>query len=340
MRDSAIKRNIFRLTKRSRHWLILLSATDLVFLFAVWIVRREALRYMLLFILLFTAIALTAGLSAEFFRQRREDAALLDFLSAPNDGTRDSLLSLFDHSEASRTLCAQFSRDLSLINEKTMELAEYRDYIEAWVHEAKTPLSLFALVLGNHRDEMSDYVYLRLNYMERQLNEDVERILYYARLQADHSDIKFTRFRLDACVEDMLSEYRVFAQERAISVTSDLLPVEAVSDRKVVSFLLSQLIGNAVKYADCSHGELSVRLRQEGENIRLCICNNGDGVPPEDMPFIFDKGFTGNHINRRKATGMGLYLVRKYAELLCIEVQPLSQIPYSSGFGIELVFKR
>lgn len=331
---------IVRLIKRSRHWLILFAATDLIFLFAAWIVRREALRYILFFILLFTAIALAAGLSAEFLRQRREDAVMLDFLSAPNDGTKAALLDLFDHSEASRTLCAQFSRDLSLINERTVELSEYREFIEAWVHEAKTPLSLFSLVLGNHREELSDAMYLRLNYIERQLNDDVERILYYARLQADHSDIKFTRFRLDTCVEDMLAEYRALTEECDISVTLELLPAEAVSDRKVVSFLLSQLIGNAVKYADGSHGELSLRLRQEGENIRLGICNNGDGVPPEDMPFIFDKGFTGNHANRRKATGMGLYLVRKYAELLCIEVRPLSDIPYASGFGIELVFKR
>ncbi len=327
-----------KVIRRSRNWLILLLATDVVFLFAAWIMRREALPYMLLFLLLFTVFAFAAGVFAEICRRRKEDAALLDFLSNPGEQTEEALLNLFEHSEASRMLYTQFLADLSLINEKTVELAEYREYIEAWVHEAKTPLSLFALVLGNHRDEMSSYVYTRLNYTWRQLNEDVERILYYARLQAEHSDIKFTRFRLDECVTEVLAEYGTFTEERKISVTAELPPTEAISDRKVVAFMLSQIIGNAVKYADGIHGEASVSLRQEGDKIYLDVCNNGDGVPPEDLPFIFDKGFTGNHPNRQKATGMGLYLVRKYAELLCVEVRTISDIPYDSGFGIEMVF--
>lgn len=327
-----------RWMKRSLHWLILLSATDAAFLFAAWIMGREALRHMLLFMLLFTAISLTVGIFTELFRQRKEDAALLSFLGTPDEQTREALLNLFDYSEASRTLCAQYLRNLSLVNERTVELSEYRDYIEAWVHEAKTPLSLSTLVLENHRDEMSPYVYTRLYYIQHQLSEDVARILYYARLQAEHSDIKFTGFRLDECVEETLCEYRAFTEERKISVNVSLIPAEVVSDRKVVSFMLAQLVGNAVKYADGSHGEVSVLLRREGDKIRLGICNNGDGVPPEDMPFIFDKGFTGNHTNRGKATGMGLYLVRKYAELLCVDVHPLSRLPYDSGFGIELVF--
>ncbi len=79
-------------------------------------------------------------------------------------------------------------------------------------------------------------------------------------------------------------------------------------------------------------------MRQDGDEIHLVVYNNGDGVPPEDVPFIFDKGFTGNYPNRQRATGMGLYLVRKYAEKLCVKVRLDSDIPYERGFGIELVF--
>ena len=209
-----------------------------------------------------------------------------------------------------------------------MELSEYREYIEAWVHEIKTPLSLLTLVCNNHRDEISPYVYARMNYIQHQLNEDVERILYYARLQAEHSDIKFTHFRLDECVGEALSEYRPFINEKKILLTEELFSFEIASDRKIVLFILSQLFSNAVKYSDSITGRISIAMRQTDDKIYLAIHNNGKGVPTEDAPFVFDKGFTGNYPNRQKATGMGLYLVRKYAEKLCIEVHLTSRLPF------------
>lgn len=327
-----------RYLNRSWHWIILLLSTDIVFIFATWIVRREAVRYMSLFFLLFTVFILLIGFMAELYRQRKDEAALLQFLETPCDRTQAELSAHFKGSRAVSLLCTQVLSDGALINEKTVELAEYRDYIEAWVHEVKTPLSLSTLVVNNHKDEISPYVYARLNYVQHQINEDVERILFYARLQADHSDIKFTRFRLDECVSEVLEEYQTFTEEKSIDLHMDFSPAEVVSDRKTVSFMLSQLIGNAVKYADGNDGEISVAVRHSEDEIHLAIYNNGDGVPPEDLPFIFDKGFTGNYPNRQKATGMGLYLVRKYAEKLCVEVGIDPHIPYESGFGIELVF--
>lgn len=327
-----------RLIKRAWHWILLFLSTDVVFIFVTWIIRREAVRYMSLFLLLFTLLVLAAGLFAEIYRGRKDEAALLDFFENPDDKTRELLLERFENSEAVRTLCTRFLAERAFANEKTVELSEYRDYIESWVHEVKTPLSLSTLVLGNHRDEMSPYVYTRWNYIQHQLNENVERILYYARLQAEHSDIKYTRFLLDECVEEALSEYRAFAEEKKIMMTVDLQPLEVVSDRKIVLFILSQLFSNAVKYADGGDGRISITMERDRDKICLRIYNNGEGVLPEDMPFIFDKGFTGSYPGRQKATGMGLYLVRKYAEKLCVKVGSDSHIPYESGFGIELVF--
>lgn len=324
--------------KRAWHWILLLFLTDAVFIFATWIIRREAMKYMSLFLLLFTAFAMAAGLAAEWRRRRKDESALLNFSETPDDQNREILSEQFGNSEAIRTLCTRYLAEQSLVNEKTVELSEYREYIEAWVHEVKTPLSLLTLVFNNHRDEISPYVYARLNYIEHQLNEDVERILYYARLQAEHSDIKFIRFRLDECVREVLSEYRPFIDERKILLTADISPLEVVSDRRIVLFILSQLFSNAVKYADSASGRISVSLRQEEDKIHFTIYNNGESVLPEDMPFIFDKGFTGSYPNRQKATGMGLYLARKYAEKLCARIQPVSHIPFESGFGIELIF--
>ena len=296
------------------------------------------MKYMSLFLLLFTVFAMAAGLAAELRRRRKDEAALLNFLEIADDQTRGALEERFGNSEAVRALCTRFLSEQSLANEKTVGLSEYREYIEEWVHEVKMPLSLLTLVCNNHRDEISPYVYARLNYIQHQLNEDAERILYYARLQADHSDLRFTQFRLDECVNDVLVEYRLLIEEKKIMPDLNLLSLTVVSDRKTLGFMLSQLFSNAVKYTDNSNGRLFVSMRQDGDKIHLGIYNNGEGVPPEDLPFIFDKGFTGSHPNRQKATGMGLYLVRKYAEKLCVEVRSVSCIPFESGFGIELVF--
>lgn len=327
-----------RYIKRTRHWIILLFSTDIVFIFATWLLRPEAVGYMSLFFFLFTVFTLLVGFAAELYKQRKDEAVLLAFLETPDDKTQAALLERFHGSEAARRLCQQVFSDQALLNEKTVELSEYQDYIESWVHEVKTPLSLSTLVMNNHKDEMTPYVYAHLNYAQHQINEDVERILFYARLQADHSDIKFMRFRLDECVSEVLDEYRPFIEEKNILLTLDFCPLEVISDRKTVSFMVSQLISNAAKYTDSNDGKISMMIRRDEDEIHLGICNNGDGVPPEDLPFIFDKGFTGNYPNRQKATGMGLYLVRKYAEKLCVKVRLASDIPYESGFGIELIF--
>lgn len=326
--------------RRSWHWPVLFLLLDAAALFAVWILRPDAFRYLSLFLFLFSAIFLAAGIYLESRRSRRDAAELLCFLETPEERTKADLLAHFGGSEAALALCSQYLSLQSQVNEKTIGLAQYRDYIEAWVHEAKTPLSLSTMILDNHRDEISPYVYTRLRYVQHQLNEDVERILYYARLQADHPDISYTRFRLDECVREILLEYKPFLEERRISAALDLKQADVDSDRKIVSFMLSQLLSNAVKYADDREGKIAVVLRQTGDTVSLHLSNNGMGVPPEDKPFLFDKGFTGSCPNRQKATGMGLYLVRKYAQKLCVEVRLSEDIPYESGFGIEMIFTR
>lgn len=327
-----------RYLKRTWHWIVLLLSTDIAFIFSTWIIRQDAVPYMALFYLLFTAFILAIGFWAELRRQQKDEAVLLDFLETLDSRTQDVILERFGNCDAVHRLCEQMFSIQGLLNEKTVELYDYQDYIESWVHEVKTPLSLSTLVMNNHKEEMSPYVYARLHYAQHQINEDVERILFYARLQADHSDMKFTAFRLDECVVETLEEYQPFMEEKTILLASDLQPVEVVSDRKTVSFILSQLFSNAVKYADSKDGKISVAIWQNQDEVHLRICNNGDGVPPEDLPFLFDKGFTSNCPNRQKATGMGLYLVQKYAEKLCATIRLDTDIPYESGFGIEVIF--
>ncbi|MCI8370789.1 MAG: HAMP domain-containing histidine kinase [Lachnospiraceae bacterium] len=327
------------LWKRFWYWMVLLFSTDVVFIFSVWLVRREVLVYLSLFFVLFTCLVLAAGIWLSWRCRQKDEAVLMHFLEQPQEQAREELLARFGSDGAVSQLCMQLLDGQSLVNEKTVELDEYRSYIEGWVHEAKTPLSLSTLVLNNHQEEMSPYVYARLHYIQHQLQEDVERILYYARLQAEHPDLRFGHVQLEECVQEAAEEYQVFLQENRILLTLELQPAEVVTDRKIVMFLLSQLLSNAVKYADSREGKVHLSVFERGELVFAQVCNNGQGVAPEDVPFLFDKGFTGSCPNRQKATGMGLYLTRKYAQKLCVEVRILEELPFESGFGVELVFR-
>ncbi len=324
--------------KRAGNWIGLLLLTDMVFIFVVWIMRSDAMPYMLPFILLFTLLVCAMGIFIDYHRRQKTEEIIQQFLKTPTEEIKNELIQRFGAGKVIDAAYETLREQSSAINEKTIELTSYREYIEAWVHEAKTPLSLSTLVLDNHRDEMSPYVYMRMNYIQHQLNEDVERILFYARLQTEHTDSKFIKFPLDECVMEVIREYQPFFDEKKIRISLDVTDIEVLSDRKTVFFMLSQLISNAVKYADEKEGEIFISINRVDDKVHLGIYDNGAGVQAEDAPFIFDKGFTGGHPSKQKATGMGLYLVKKYAEKICVNVYQDKYIPFDSGFGIVLVF--
>ena len=160
------------------------------------------------------------------------------------------------------------------------------------------------------------------------------------RLQADHMDYKFTKMDIKDSVIESLEDFRGIIEEKNIKIENELISFKITSDEKILKFILSQIISNAVKYTSQDNGIIKLKSYISGEpesKIHLSIKDNGSGVPKQDLPFIFDKGFTGTHPNRQSATGIGLYLVKKYTEMLNIEVEvdPLS----TKGNGFEIVLK-
>ena len=321
--------------------IIPIAAVDLFFLLITWLMRPEAFDSVALMALLFTVFVLAMTGIAEQRRCDRQIRALRDFLTDPDDKNREKLKSVtekFWH-QTIDTAAIELHEKLDELKNSRQELRDYQEFIEAWTHEIKTPLSLATLLMENHREEMSPYVYVRMEHVRRLIGGDVERILYYARLRAEHADYRFARTDLCECVTETLDEYGTAADEQNISLHTELAPAQVMSDKKVVCFILSQILSNAFKYADKKHGEVTVSVwREEDGRTHLAVRDNGRGVPPEDMPFLFDKGFTGNHPGRQEATGMGLYFVKKYAEALSIEaeIEPFSSL--GKGFGVKLIF--
>ena len=133
----------------------------------------------------------------------------------------------------------------------------------------------------------------------------------------------------------MLEDYSLLLKEKNFRITVQVPEFSAFTDRRGMSFLLGQIISNAVKYSDSrkSQPELAISLEQlETEDV-LHICDNGVGVKECDFPYIFEKGFTGDSADAgMKATGMGLYLSRKMADDLGLGLEARSQ----SGRGFEM----
>ena len=331
--------------KAQRPWLILLLLADLFYIFLTWLTGPETFLSVVVIILLFTAFTVFAGCWIDQTKQTKQREALQSFLLDPGKETEQRLMMAAD--EFWLPLIGNVSEQLrdqsQMIKEKGLELQNYQEFIEAWTHEIKTPLSLAALVLANHREEMSPYVYQRMEHVRRTVNSDVERILFFARLQSDHVDYKFIKINLSDCVQECLEDFHAICDEKTIDMQLDLLPLEIISDKKVLAFMLSQLFSNAFKYAMPVNGLVRVVSWQDipdDGKIHLAVRDNGRGVPPEDLPFLFDKGFTGSHPDRQSATGMGLYLVKKYAKALSIDVEVELISTSGQGFGIQLIFPK
>lgn len=329
--------------KAERHWFILLLLTDLFFIFLTWLIGPDTIGSIILIILLFTAIIFSTGYWIARIKQKKQIEILKLFLNSLDEETEQRLLATVDESwhPTIRIASDQLREQSQTIKDKQLELQNYQEFIEAWTHEIKTPLSLATLVLANHREEMSAYVYNRMEYVRCTINNVVDRILYYARLQVDHVDYKFKKLDLSDCVQECLEDFRAISDEKEINVQLNLSHLQIISDKKVLTFMLSQLFSNAFKYTAPVNGIVHVvswsDIQDDGK-IHLAVRDNGKGVPPEDLPFLFDKGFTGSHPDWQHATGMGLYLVKKYAEALSVEVNIESIWTSGQGFGIELLF--
>lgn len=281
---------------------------------------------------------LIAGLSLIYSvqKEKKTEKRFQLFLNDPSIENENFLLMIIPKMKIPliRKLAQELRENQDIHNRQKMQLAEYELYIEEWVHEIKKPLSLQTLVLDNRVDEMSSTVQQRFTHARNEIQSDIEKILYFSRLNAAHKDYHFESLDLMKLCKEAIEGNKSILEESHFTVHYSGENIFAVSDRKSLYFILNQLIHNSTNYVDNEKPRLSFNI-QIDKNIILTICDNGPGIPSEDLPFIFDKGFTGG---KEKATGIGLHLVKRVADDLAIELAVESQL--LTGFCIELVFPK
>ncbi|MEY8428376.1 sensor histidine kinase [Lachnospiraceae bacterium 46-15] len=193
--------------------------------------------------------------------------------------------------------------------------SEMMDYYTMWVHQIKTPIAAMHLLLQS--EEVPDK-----GELEEQLfktEEYVGMVLQYLRVGDMAGDLKFRQYSLDGVVRQAVRKYSKSFIRKHLRLDYQDLDCTVVTDEKWLLFVIEQILSNAVKYT-ASRGGVSVYMDRSRPKT-LVIEDTGIGISLEDLPRIFEKGFTGYNGRRdKKSTGLGLYLCKTIMDKLNHEI--------------------
>lgn len=185
--------------------------------------------------------------------------------------------------------------------------SSYRDMVEyytLWAHQIKTPIASMRLTLQNEDSDMARQLMEELQRIEQY----VEMVLVFLRLDSESTDYVFREIDLDRLLHDVVRKFSTQFIRRKIRLSYEPLGVKVLTDEKWLSFVVEQVLSNALKYTPAG-GTITLSLQKP---LTLCIRDTGMGIAPEDLPRIFEKGYTGyNGRADKKASGIGLYLCRR-----------------------------
>lgn len=202
---------------------------------------------------------------------------------------------------------------------------EYREYVEQWVHEIKTPITAAKLICRN----TDGCTRRRLSTELAQIDAHVERALFYARAENPEKDFIISKTKLSTICEEAIQTHGTLLIHSGLRVETENLDESVYTDGKWAAFMLGQLLQNAARY----HGEnpvVTLSGKRLGRQVRLSVQDNGIGICAHELPRVFDRGFTGRNGRKRDgSTGMGLYLCKRLADALEIGLQ----IQSTEGLG-------
>lgn len=289
-----------------------------------------------MYILMFNTFILLCFLVFRYYKNRQLYRLLEDGVTDLNDVFLD-----FGASDLSQSI-SQALKNLHSLYEAQIQKGdklhkEHLRFINQWVHQMKTPLSVIQLILqefeGEERyDNMQDEV--------NKLKEGLRMVLYFARLDSFQKDFLVERVPLKQLVRDIVNEEKkIFIRNRIMPRVEIDEDIEVYSDAKWLKFMLGQLIINGVKYSKGKGKELIINASENEKEIRLNVIDKGVGIPVKDIKRVFDPFFTGE--NGRKygeSTGMGLYITKEVSKNLGHQVEIESTV--NEGTIVTIKFKK
>ena len=288
-----------------------------------------------LLILVVWAVVLLTGLFLTYWKRKQQMQKLLDMAGWLSERYLISeVMELPEQAEDQvyyQLLKMAGKSMLEQIGEVRRERLEYKEYIEQWIHEIKTPITAMKLLCENHRTDWTKELLLELE----KTNRFTEQALYYARSEHTEKDYSVREMSLSQVVHQAIADNKYLLLQSGVRLEVEEMADTVYSDEKWVRFILNQLIANVVKYRS-GQPVLRFSTRRQQDQVILVVEDNGIGISPADLPRVFEKGFTGQNGRMvQQSTGIGLYLCKRLCDKLGIGIAAESS---GQGTAISLAF--
>ena len=285
------------------------------------------------------AILLLITVLVGFFRYSSKVKALSNALKRPVEEqaqlpeATDDVEMLYQRLLENQSIARSESESSAAIRQSQM-----RDYYSMWVHQIKTPISAMKLLLEVEREELGQLIcddeqsqYLLSDNMDSfedelfRIEEYVSMALQYQRVSSTENDFVLEKVSVDGVIRDTIKKYAKIMIRRHIGINYSGTGQEVYTDGKWLAFMLEQILSNAIKYTP--QGVVTIETAEEKDRFFITIKDTGIGIKAEDLPRVFEKGYTGyNGHADKKATGIGLYLCRQMADKLGHTIRMESEI--------------
>lgn len=285
------------------------------------------------------AILLLITVLVGFFRYSSKVKALSNALKRPVEEqaqlpeATDDVEMLYQRLLENQSIARSESESSAAIRQSQM-----RDYYSMWVHQIKTPISAMKLLLEVEREELGQLIcddeqsqYLLSDNMDSfedelfRIEEYVGMALQYQRVSSTENDFVLEKVNVDGVIRDTIKKYAKIMIRRHIGINYSGTGQEVYTDGKWLAFMLEQILSNAIKYTP--QGFVTIETAEEKDRFFITIKDTGIGIKAEDLPRVFEKGYTGyNGHADKKATGIGLYLCRQMADKLGHTIRMESEI--------------
>lgn len=213
-------------------------------------------------------------------------------------------------------------------------LEQEKDELMSWIHEVKTPLTAMKLIIDRTEDAQLKsalmYEWLRIHYL-------LDQQLHQKRIPFIENDLFIEKVELESLLYSEIHTLRSWCLRKKIGFEIQLDSSHVLSDAKWLAFILRQLLTNAVKYSG-EGSEITIQSSAQSGQTILTVSDQGRGIDPRDLPRIFEKGFTSTANHDQHATGMGLYLAKKAAAPL--EINITAQSKNGAGTTMTLTFPK
>lgn len=294
-------------------------------IFSLYDLETEAVLYAAGLCILLTVLVLTIQFFSYHRKYLERQRILKDIQILAEKLPQPETLAEADYQEMIFALKQIRDADLTVWQK---ERQENMDYYTTWVHQIKTPISVMRMILQAEDIKENRALAAELFRVEQY----VEMVLSYLRLGSETSDFVFQEYKLDEIIRQAIHKYAAQFIRKRIRMVYEPTKTTVLTDEKWLLFIIEQILSNAVKYTQ----EGTVTITVTPDQV-LKIADTGIGIAPEDIPRIFEKGFTGyNGRADKKSTGLGLYLCRMAADKLSNQIRVESVVGKGTVFMIDL----